>query len=111
MNKFFLEEISCSAWCCVFGVRLHFESAGFAGRRPIIPLYCWPRASAIRGTHCEGNRCLRSIWSLQLCYRGVVYHGVKWQCWRLANLEGSMEEFWQFCQDKASTACKEIACF
>lgn len=53
-------------------------------------------------------RCLHSIWPLWLCYRGVVYHGAKWQHWRLANLEGTMKEFWQFRRSKASTALRRL---
>lgn len=52
-----------------------------------------------------------SIWHLQLCYRGIVCHGAKWQRWKLANSDGSMEEFWLFCERKAAWACEEMWAF
>lgn len=54
----------------------------------------------------KAERCLRSIWLLQLCY-----HGTKWQRWRLANPDGSMEEFVEFRQCKANATCFEIVHF
>lgn len=57
------------------------------------------------------ERCLRSVWSLQLCHQGMVYHGTKWQRWRLANPEGAMKEFGLLRQRKAAAARDEIARF
>lgn len=57
----------------------------------------------------KAERCLCSVFPLQVYYRGVVCHGAKWQQWRLANPEGSMEEFFLLWQCKATAAhCETV---
>lgn len=57
------------------------------------------------------RRCLWSVWPLQLCYRGVVCHGAKWQRWHLMNPEGTMEEFMLLRERKAVATRCEAICF
>lgn len=52
-----------------------------------------------------------SVWPLQLCYRGLVYHGAKWQRWKLANPNGSMKKFQRVRKRRAAEVCEEIRAF
>lgn len=63
----------------------------------------------LRGS--KDERSLRCVWPLKLCYRGIVYHGAKWQRWKKTNPTGSMEEFWSFRERKMVRARAEIRAF
>lgn len=40
-----------------------------------------------------------------------MYHGAKWQWWKLANPNGSMKEFRRYCERKAARVCDEMRVF
>lgn len=67
------------------------------------------RGAGRRGS--KDERGVLSVWPLQLCYRGAVYHGAKWQRWKLANPAGSMREFHRARKRKAAEAREEIRAF
>lgn len=55
---------------------------------------------------CE--RQLQSMWSLQLCFGRVVYHGAKWKWWKLAHSDGSMAKFVKYRLSRTARARKWI---